>query len=52
MLSLGGKPDEEKAEKRRNEDEFEDISNLLKAKMKQCKEKLKDRSELISSVGF
>lgn len=52
VLSLGGKPDEEKEENKRNMDQFDSISAILKLKMKECKDKLKERSSLIENVGF
>jgi hypothetical protein len=52
ILSLGGKPDSEFEENKKNQDEFENISSMLKEKMNSCKSKLKERNELIAMFGF
>ena len=40
VLSLGGKPDEDKEEDKKNQDQFDKISDLIKSRMKIAKEKI------------
>ena len=43
IISLGGKPDEELEENKKNQDQFDNLSTDLKLKMKECKNKLVER---------
>ena len=52
VMSLGGRPDEEKEEMKRNQEEFDNISTLLKECMSNTKSKLKERQEIIKDGGF
>lgn len=52
ILSLGGKPDSDFEENKKNQDEFDNVSGMLKEKMNDCKTKLKERNELIAMFGF
>ena len=49
VLGLGGKPDQEKQEDQRNQDQFDKITVIIKDKMKEIKDKLKERKELIEN---
>jgi hypothetical protein len=52
VLSLGGKPDEDKEEDKKNQDKFDKVSDLIKTRMKVAKEKIQDRNNVIADKGF
>lgn len=52
ILSLGGKPDADKAENKFYEGEFENTAKTIKENLKACREKLAERSEKIALFGY
>ena len=52
ILSLGGKPDQDTQENRRNLSEFEMTSVSIKETLNVCKDRLKERQEKIKLFGY
>eukprot|EP00347_Sterkiella_histriomuscorum_P002197 403369092 len=52
ILSLGGKPDQDAEENKKNLDEFEYTSISIKNNLNTCKDRLKERTERISLYGY
>lgn len=52
ILSLGGKPDADKAENEFYEGEFEKTAKTIKENLKECRVKLAERGEKITLFGY
>ena len=54
ILSLGGKPDADKIENLFYETEFENTSKMIKDNLKECRNKIEDRSKKIkdTNIGY
>lgn len=51
ILALGGKPDQDVEDNKRNLDEFEYASQSIKTALNTCKDRLKERTEKIALFG-
>ncbi len=52
IMALGGKPDSDEQDNRKNLGEFEMTSQSIKETLKQCKDRLRERTEKIALFGY